>query len=98
MPNTDDSIDTIQQYIISQATDETAQFITLDLKNTYSQLNSDPEKSRQLSFNIVSDEYTETCHLIKEPNGFNGYAENFPESYGSHIYCLKKLIVSRTTL
>ena len=50
MPNIDNLIDTIQQKLNTNATQETAYFSTLDLKYAYSQLNLDPETARHCNF------------------------------------------------
>ena len=58
MPNIDNLIDTIQQNLNANASQETAYFSTLDLKYAYSQLNLDPETARHCIFNIISGEGT----------------------------------------
>ena len=60
MPNIDNLIDTIQQKLITNASQDTAYFKTLDLKYAYSQLNLDPETARHCNFNIVSGKDTGT--------------------------------------
>ena len=60
MPNIDNLIDTIQQNLNTNASQETAYFSTLDLKYAYSQLNLDPETARHCNFNIISGEGTGT--------------------------------------
>ena len=56
MPNIDNLIDTIQQNLYTNASQETAYFSTLDLKYAYSQLNLDQETARHCNFNIISRE------------------------------------------
>ena len=56
MPNIDNLIDTIQQNLNTNASQETAYFSTLDLKYAYSQLKLDPETARHFNFNIISGE------------------------------------------
>ena len=62
MPNIDNLIDTIQQNLNTNESQETAYFSTLDLKYAYSQLNLDPETARHC--NIISDEGTGTYRFI----------------------------------
>ena len=64
MPNLDNLIDTIQQNLNTNASQETAYFSTLDLKYAYSQPNLDPETARHCNFNIVSVEGTGTYRFI----------------------------------
>ena len=72
MPNIDNLIDTIQQNLNSNASQETAYFSTLDLKYAYSQLNLDPETARHCNFNIISGEGTGTYRFI---TGFYGLTD-----------------------
>ena len=64
MTNIDNLIDTTQQILNSNASQDTAYFSTLDLKYAYSQLNLDPEMARHCNFNIVSGEGTGTYRFI----------------------------------
>ena len=64
MPNIDNLIDTIQQNLITTASQETSYFSTLHLKYAYSQLNLDPETARHCNFNIISCEGTGTYRFI----------------------------------
>ena len=65
MPNSDNLIDTIQQNLISQATDQIAYFATMDLKYTYSQLNLDPKPQvTDRNFKILSVHYTGSSHFF----------------------------------
>ena len=72
MPNVDNLIDTVQQNINTNASQETAYFSTLDLKYAYSQLNLDPETARHCNFNIISGEGTGTYCFI---TGFYGLTD-----------------------
>ena len=72
MPNIDNLIDTIQQNLNTNASQETAFFSTLQLKYAYSQLNLDPETARHCYFNIVSSEGTGTYRFI---TGFYGLTD-----------------------
>ena len=72
MPNIDKVIDTIQQNLNTNATQETAYFFTLDLKYAYSQLNLDPETARHCNFNIICGEGTGTYRSI---TGFYGLTD-----------------------
>ena len=65
MPNIDIIIDTIQQNLNTNASQETAYSSTLHLKYAYSQLNLDPETARHCNFNIVSGE--ELVHIALLP-------------------------------
>ena len=69
MPHIDNLIDTIQQNLNTNASQETECFSTLELKYAYSQLNLDPETARHCNFNIVSGEGTGTYRFI---TGFYG--------------------------
>ena len=53
MPNIDNLIDTIQQNLNINASQETSYFSFLDLKNAYSQLNSGPLGIATLTFLVV---------------------------------------------
>ena len=53
MPNIDNLIDTIQQNLNTNASQETAYFSTLDLKYAYSQLNLDPETPRHCNLDYT---------------------------------------------
>ena len=64
MPNIDNLIDTIQQKLNINASQETPYFSTLDLKYAYSQLNLDPETARHCNFNNISGEGTGTYSFI----------------------------------
>ena len=77
MPNIDNLIDTIQQNLNTNASQETAYFSTLDLKYEYSQLNLDPETARHCNFNIISGEGTGTYSFIA---GFYG-STNMPTAF-----------------
>ena len=46
MPNIDNLIDTFQQNLNTNASQETAYFSIMDLKYAFSQLNLDPETAR----------------------------------------------------
>ena len=77
MPNTDNLIETIQQKLNKNASQDTAYFSTPDLKYACSQLNLDQETARHCNFNIVSGEGTGTyrfitgfCGLIDMPAAF----------------------------
>ena len=72
MPNIDKLIDTIQQNLNTNASQETAYFSTLDLKYAYSQPNLDPETARQCNFNFNSGEVTGTYRFIA---GFYGLTD-----------------------
>ena len=72
MTNIDYLIDTIQQKLKTNASEETAYFSALDLKYTYSQLNLDPETARHCKFNIISGKGTGTYHFI---TGFYGLTD-----------------------
>ena len=72
MPNIDKLIDTIQQILNTDASQETAYFSTLHLKYAYSQLNLDPETARHCSFNIISGEGSGTYRFI---TGFYGLTD-----------------------
>ena len=72
MLNIDNLIDTIQQTLNTNASQETAYFSILDLKYAYSQLKLDPENSRHCNFNIVSGEGTGTYLFI---TGFYGLTD-----------------------
>ena len=72
MPNIDNLIDTIQQKLNANASQETAYFSTLDLKYAYSQLNLDPETARHCNFNIISGDGTGTYRFI---TGFYGLTD-----------------------
>ena len=62
-------IDTIQENLNTNASQDTAYFSTLDLKHAYGQLNLDPETVRHCKFNIASGEGTGTYRFI---TGFYG--------------------------
>ena len=64
MPSMDNLIDTIQQNLNTNASQETEYFSTLDLKCSYSQLKLDPETARHCNFNIISGEGTGTQRFI----------------------------------
>ena len=64
MSNIDNLIDTSQRNLNTTASQETAYFSTLDLKNAYSQLNLDPETARHFNFNIISGEGKGTYRFI----------------------------------
>ena len=70
MPNIDNLIDTIQQNLNTNASQETAYFSTLDLKYAYSQFNLDPETAWHC--NIISGEGTGTYRFI---TGFYGLTD-----------------------
>ena len=53
MPNIDNLIDTIQQNLNTHASQETANFSTLNLKYAYIQLNLDPETARHCKFKLL---------------------------------------------
>ena len=72
MPNIDNLIDTIQQNLNTNASQELAYFSTLDLKYAYSQLNLDPETPRHCNLNFVSGEGTGTYLFI---TGFYGLTD-----------------------
>ena len=72
MRNIDNLIDTIQQNLNTNASQETAYFSTLNLKYPYSRLNLDPETARQCNFNIVSGDGTGTYRFI---TGFYGLTD-----------------------
>ena len=72
MPNIDNLIDTIQQNLSTNASQETAYFSTLDLKYANSQLNLDPKTARHCNFNIISGEGTGTYRFI---TGFYGLTD-----------------------
>ena len=72
MPNIDNLIDTIQQSLNTNASQDTAYFSTLDLKYAYSQLNLDPETARHCNFNINSGKGTLTYRFI---TGFYGLTD-----------------------
>ena len=72
MPNIDNLIDTIQQNLNTNASQEIAYFSTLDLKYAYSQFNLDPETARHCNFNIISGEGTVTYRFI---TGFYGITD-----------------------
>ena len=72
MPNIDNLIDTIQQNLITNASQETEYFSTLDLKYAYSQVNLDPETARHCNFIIISGEGTGIYRFI---TGFYGLAD-----------------------
>ena len=72
MTNIEKLIDTIQQNLNNNASQETAYFSTLYLKYAYSILNLDPETARQCNFNIISGEGTGTYRLF---TGFYGLAD-----------------------
>ena len=72
MPNIDNPIETIQQNLNTNASQETAFFSTLNLIYAYSQLKLDPETSRRCNFNIISAESTGTYRFI---TGFYGLAD-----------------------
>ena len=72
MPNTDNFIDTVQQNLNTNASQERAYFSTLDLKYAYSQLNLDPEMARHCNFNNESDEGTGTYRFM---TGFHGLTD-----------------------
>ena len=72
MPIIDNLIDTIQQSLNTNASQETAYFSTLDLKYAYNQLNLDPETARNCNFNIISGEGTGTYSFI---TGFYGLTD-----------------------
>ena len=69
MPNVDNLIDTKQQNLNTNASNETAYFSGLDLKNAHSQINLDAETSRHCNLNIVGGECTGTYRFI---TGFYG--------------------------
>ena len=64
MPNKQNLIDTIQQNLNTNASQETAYFSTLDLKYAYSQIILDPETARHCNFYIISGEGTGTYLFI----------------------------------
>ena len=72
MPNIDNFIDTIQQNLKTNASQETAYFSALDLKYAYIQPNLDPETARHCNFNIVCGEGTGTYRFI---TGFYGLTD-----------------------
>ena len=72
MPNINNSIDTIQQNLNTNASHEKAYFSTLDLKYAYSQLNLHLETARHCNFNIISGEGTGTYRFI---TGFYGLTD-----------------------
>ena len=72
MPNIDNLIDTIQQNLNTNDSQETAFFSTLDLKYAYSPLNLDPETAQHCNFNIISGEGTGTIRFI---TGFYGLTD-----------------------
>ena len=72
MPNIDNLIDTIQQNLKTNASQDTAYFSTLDLKYSYSQIILDPETARYCNFNIISVEGTGTNRFI---TGFYGLTD-----------------------
>ena len=64
MSNIEKLIDTIQQNLNTNASQETAYFSTLDLKYAYSQLNLDPETARHCNFNIIIGDGNGTYPII----------------------------------
>ena len=72
MPNIHNFIDTIQQNLNTDASQETAYVSTLDLKYEYSQLILDPKKARHCNFNIIGVEGTGTYRFI---TGFYGLTD-----------------------
>ena len=87
-PNIYNLIGTIQQNLMTNASQETAYFSTLDLKYAYSQLNLDPETDRHCNFNIVIGEGTGTYRFITGFYGLtriNGHASSIPKSDGLYI-------------
>ena len=64
IPNIDNLIDTIQQNLKTNASQETAYFSIFDLRYAYSHFNLDPETARHCNFNIVSGEGTGTYRFI----------------------------------
>ena len=72
MPNIVNLIDTIQQNLNTNASQETAYFSTLDLKYAHSQPNLDRETARHCNFNFISGEGTGTSRFI---TGFYGLTE-----------------------
>ena len=69
MPDVDNLIYTKQQNLNTNASNETAYFLRLDLKNAHSQINLDTETSRHCNLNIVGGECTGTYRFI---TGFYG--------------------------
>ena len=69
MPIIDNLIDTIQQILNTNGSQETEYFSTLDLKYAYSQLNLDPETAKDCNFNIISGKGTGKYRFI---TGFYG--------------------------
>ena len=72
MPNIDNLIDTIQQNLNTNASQDTAYFSTLDLNYAYCQPNVDPETARQCNFNTVIDESTGIYRFV---TGFYGLTD-----------------------
>ena len=72
MPNFDNLIDTIQQKLRTNGSQETAYFPNLDLKYACGQLKLDPETSRHCKFTFVSGEGTGTNRSI---TGFYGLTD-----------------------
>ena len=72
MPNIDNIIDTNQQNLNTNVSQETAYFSTLDWNYAYSQLNLDPETARHCNFKIISGERTGTYRFI---TGFYGLTD-----------------------
>ena len=83
MPNIDNQINTIQQNLNTNASQETAYFSTLDLKYAYSQFNLDPETARHCNFKIISGEGTGTYRFI---TGFYGLTD-MPAAFHKVMDC-----------
>ena len=71
MPNIDTLIQTISQ-ILSNATQETAYFATLDLQYPYSQHNLHAGTARYCNFNVASGDMTGTYRFKKGFFGLTG--------------------------
>ena len=82
MPNIDNLIDTMQQNLNANASQETAYFSTLDLNYAYSQLKLDPETSRHCNFNIFSGEGTGTYRFIAGQYGLTVMPAAFQKVMG----------------
>ena len=77
MPNFNKLINTMQQNLNTNASQETAYFSTLDLKYACSQLKIDPKTSWHCNFNIVSGEGTGTYCFITGFYGLTGMTAAF---------------------
>ena len=88
MPTIDNLIDTIQQNLNTNASQETAYFSSLELMYAYSQFNLDPETARHCNFNIISGEGTSTYRFI---TGFYGLTDMPPAFQKVMDYTLVEL-------